>query len=91
MSERRVVITGIGVVSPIGVDVPSFWNGILEGRSGAGPVILNPGSPQAMDPGEQGRHGAWIVELGRGRPEPIWRPVSTWESFNVPGVPSRLT
>lgn len=35
MSKRRVVITGIGVVSPIGVDVPTFWNGIIEARSGA--------------------------------------------------------
>lgn len=32
---RRVVITGIGVVSPIGNDLATFWNGILEGRSGA--------------------------------------------------------
>ncbi|MEM7163993.1 MAG: beta-ketoacyl-ACP synthase II [Planctomycetota bacterium] len=36
--SRRVVITGVGVVSAIGNNVPSFWNGILEGRSGAGPI-----------------------------------------------------
>jgi len=28
------------------------------------PFVLNPGSPQAMDPGETGRHGPWIIELG---------------------------
>ena len=36
MSKRRVVITGIGVVSPIGNDLATFWNGILEGRNGVG-------------------------------------------------------
>lgn len=35
MSEHRVVITGIGVVSPIGVGREAFWKAALEGRSGA--------------------------------------------------------
>ncbi|CAI6081698.1 beta-ketoacyl-ACP synthase II [Cohnella sp. JJ-181] len=30
----RAVITGMGVVSPLGADVTSFWNGLVEGRSG---------------------------------------------------------
>jgi 3-oxoacyl-[acyl-carrier-protein] synthase II len=34
MSERRVVITGIGVVSPVGNDLPSFWESLKAGRSG---------------------------------------------------------
>jgi len=34
MSERRVVITGIGVVSPIGADIPTFWKNLTEGHSG---------------------------------------------------------
>ena len=34
MSERRVVITGIGVVSPMGSDLPTFWGNLTEGRSG---------------------------------------------------------
>ena len=38
MSRQRVVITGLGVVSSIGSDPSSFWNGILECRSGAGPI-----------------------------------------------------
>ncbi|MGE4619914.1 MAG: beta-ketoacyl-ACP synthase II [Planctomycetota bacterium] len=40
MSRRRVVITGIGVVSPIGHDLSTFWNGILESRNGVGPITL---------------------------------------------------
>jgi nodulation protein E len=35
---RRVVVTGTGVVSPIGNDVPTFWAGLKEGRSGIGPL-----------------------------------------------------
>jgi 3-oxoacyl-[acyl-carrier-protein] synthase II len=38
MSERRVVITGIGVVSPVGNDLPSFWESLKAGRSGIGRI-----------------------------------------------------
>ncbi len=33
-SERRVVITGIGVVSPLGNDLGTFWDNLVHGRSG---------------------------------------------------------
>lgn len=35
---RRVVITGMGTVSPVGNDLPTTWHGLLEGRSGIGPI-----------------------------------------------------
>ena len=38
MTKRRVVITGLGIVSPVGNDVASAWNSIVAGRSGIGPV-----------------------------------------------------
>ncbi len=38
MSERRVVITGIGVVSPLGNDLETFWAGLKAGRSGIAPI-----------------------------------------------------
>jgi 3-oxoacyl-[acyl-carrier-protein] synthase II len=38
MRERRVVVTGLGVVSPIGNDVPSFETGLAAGMSGVGPI-----------------------------------------------------
>jgi 3-oxoacyl-[acyl-carrier-protein] synthase II len=36
--KRRVVVTGLGVVSPLGNDVPSTWSALLAGRSGIGPI-----------------------------------------------------
>ncbi|MBI1425161.1 MAG: beta-ketoacyl-ACP synthase II [Gammaproteobacteria bacterium] len=38
MSKRRVVITGMGMVSPVGLDVKTSWESILAGKSGIGPV-----------------------------------------------------
>ncbi|MFL5806924.1 MAG: beta-ketoacyl-ACP synthase II [Roseiflexaceae bacterium] len=35
---RRVVITGLGAISPVGNDVPTTWRALLEGRSGVGPL-----------------------------------------------------
>ncbi|MBC6941586.1 MAG: beta-ketoacyl-[acyl-carrier-protein] synthase II [Xanthomonadales bacterium] len=36
--KRRVVVTGLGIISPVGNDVASAWASILAGRSGIGPV-----------------------------------------------------
>ncbi|MEG3791987.1 beta-ketoacyl-ACP synthase II [Lysobacter sp. CCNWLW3] len=38
MFNRRVVITGLGIVSPLGNDLASNWDGIVNGRSGIGPI-----------------------------------------------------
>lgn len=38
MSKRRVVVTGLGVISPLGNDLASTWEGIVAGRSGIGPI-----------------------------------------------------
>ncbi len=34
--ENRVVITGLGVISPVGNDIPTFWKALKEGKSGVG-------------------------------------------------------
>lgn len=36
--KRRVVVTGLGAVTPIGNTVEEFWNGIREGKVGIGPI-----------------------------------------------------
>src|SRR5438309_45636 len=38
MSYRRVVVTGMGIVSPVGDDLGTFWNNLVEGRSGIGRI-----------------------------------------------------
>ncbi|TVR15912.1 MAG: beta-ketoacyl-[acyl-carrier-protein] synthase II [Balneolaceae bacterium] len=38
MAERRVVITGIGALTPLGKTAPDFWNGLLSGTSGVRPI-----------------------------------------------------
>jgi 3-oxoacyl-[acyl-carrier-protein] synthase II len=38
MSNRRVVVTGLGVVSPIGIDLKSFWENLVNGKSGIRPI-----------------------------------------------------
>jgi len=35
---RRVAVTGMGIVSPLGTGVPAFWEGIRTGRSGVAPI-----------------------------------------------------
>ena len=38
MMFKRVVVTGLGALTPIGNTAPEFWNGLLNGTSGAGPI-----------------------------------------------------
>ncbi len=38
MSKRRVVVTGLGIVSPVGNTIAGAWDNILAGRSGIGPI-----------------------------------------------------
>jgi 3-oxoacyl-[acyl-carrier-protein] synthase II len=37
---RRVVVTGLGAVTPIGNDVDEYWQGLSSGRNGVGPITL---------------------------------------------------
>jgi 3-oxoacyl-[acyl-carrier-protein] synthase II len=40
VTERRVVVTGLGAVSSLGNDVRATWDGLVAGRSGIGPITL---------------------------------------------------
>jgi len=43
---RRVVVTGLGAVTDVGLDVPTFWNALLEGKSGVGVITSFPQSDE---------------------------------------------
>jgi 3-oxoacyl-[acyl-carrier-protein] synthase II len=38
LEKKRVVITGLGAITPLGNDLESYWQGLLAGRSGVGPI-----------------------------------------------------
>jgi beta-ketoacyl-acyl-carrier-protein synthase II len=51
MKCKRIVVTGMGVISPVGLDVPTMWQNVVAGRSGIAPVTL-------FDTSEYGVHFA---------------------------------
>ncbi len=38
--NRKVVVTGMGAVTPLGNDVAQTWDGLKNGRNGIGPITL---------------------------------------------------
>ena len=38
MELKRVVVTGLGAITPVGNGVPEFWENLVNGVSGAGPI-----------------------------------------------------
>ena len=53
---RRVVITGLGVVCPLGIDVRSYWDSLLAGRSGIAPIELIPTAAFKVKIGGEVKH-----------------------------------
>jgi 3-oxoacyl-[acyl-carrier-protein] synthase II len=43
---KRVVVTGLGAVTPLGNNLPDYWQGLMSGRSGIGPITLFDASQQ---------------------------------------------
>ena len=82
--RKRVVITGMGAVTPIGVGLVQFWEGLLEGRCGIGPITQ-------FDPGDYPcRIAAEVLDFDRSRfferhatRVPVsWRPI--WRGLDAP-------
>ena len=65
MSRRRVVVTGMGTVNPLGLDVSTTWKNIQAGVSGIGPVTLFDASDQKAQ---------IAAEISAWDPEP-WMPM----------------
>ena len=38
MARRRVVVTGLGIISPVGIGIPAAWSNVVAGKSGIGPI-----------------------------------------------------
>ena len=38
MKPRRVVVTGLGALTPIGNSISEYWDGLISGKSGAAPI-----------------------------------------------------
>src|SRR5687768_1051540 len=38
MQQRRVVVTGLGALTPLGNSTKEFWNNLIEGKSGCAPI-----------------------------------------------------
>jgi 3-oxoacyl-[acyl-carrier-protein] synthase II len=38
MALKRVVVTGLGALTPIGNSIEEYWDGLVNGRSGAAPI-----------------------------------------------------
>ncbi|MDB5244050.1 MAG: 3-oxoacyl-[acyl-carrier-protein] synthase [Spirosoma sp.] len=45
---ERVVVTGLGAVTPIGIGAPAFWNGVVEARNGVKPITLIDATPHIV-------------------------------------------
>jgi 3-oxoacyl-[acyl-carrier-protein] synthase II len=46
--RQRVVVTGVGTINPLGNDVPTFWAGLMAGRSAVGPITAYDASEQPI-------------------------------------------
>jgi 3-oxoacyl-[acyl-carrier-protein] synthase II len=54
---RRVVVTGLGLVTPLGGDVETSWRNIVAGKSGAGPITRFDASDQKVPDRLRGKAG----------------------------------
>lgn len=62
MSNKRVVITGLGVISPIGCDLDTVWTSLVEGRSGIAPITNFPTDSSPVKSGAECRSFTGEIE-----------------------------
>jgi 3-oxoacyl-[acyl-carrier-protein] synthase II len=63
--RKRVVITGMGTINPLGNDVSSFWDGLVAGRSGAGLITAYDASDQVVRIAAEVKDFDPVAYLGR--------------------------
>jgi 3-oxoacyl-[acyl-carrier-protein] synthase II len=67
---RRVVITGVGSINPMGHDVAAVWQGLKEGRSGVGPTTIFDASQFPTN---------FSAEVKNWQVDAVGEDLSTWE------------
>jgi len=92
---RRVVVTGLGAVTPLGTDVPTFWRRLVAGESGVGPITLfDASSLTSRVAGEVLDFDPSLVldrkEVRRNDRTTQLALVATREAFDDAGLPGRL-
>jgi len=98
MTRRRVAVTGLGTISPVGNDVASFWTSLREGRSGAAPITRFDASRteakiaaevKGFDPSpymdkKEARKMALFTQFGVAAAVQAWRDAGLGEGFVAP-------
>jgi 3-oxoacyl-[acyl-carrier-protein] synthase II len=62
---NRVVVTGLGAVTPLGNDVPAYWAGLVAGSSGVAPIALYDAAGEAVRIAAEVKNFDPAVSLGR--------------------------
>jgi 3-oxoacyl-[acyl-carrier-protein] synthase II len=94
-SSRRVVVTGLGAVTPLGSDVPTYWRRLVAGASGIGPTTLFDASGMSSRiAGEVDDFDPSVAldrkEIRRNDRTTQMALVATREAFEDAGLPERL-
>ncbi len=63
--RKRIVITGLGAITPLGNDVATFWQALVAGRSGAGPITTYDTSELAVRIAAEVKDFDPVAALGR--------------------------
>src|SRR5688572_27849603 len=71
--NRRVAVTGLGVVTPLGTGWETFWNGLLAGRCATAPVRSFAAQPYGVDRGAEVRDFDPAAFLRRLIPDEVGR------------------
>ena len=92
--SKRVVVTGLGVISPVGNDVPTYWNNILDGVCGIDVIKSFPtedlpvkiaGEVKDFDPADYGMEPAFARKQDKFT---VFAVAAAWQAVRQSGLVS---